>query len=91
MIKTILTKVPHVHALIFKMQVFSANIKVVSRSTFYTPHYWQRFEDGSMNLIHSPHAPWRLHTPLFTDTLKLAVYFLVMSLQVAIHPETTMR
>lgn len=79
MMKTILAKVPHVHAVIFKTPVFSANIKVVSMSSFYTPHDWWLFEDGWMNLIHSPHSPWRLYMPLFTGMLEHATCFLVTS------------
>lgn len=79
MIKTILTKVSHVHALIFKTPVFSANIKVVGMSGFYAPHDGWLFEDGWMNLIHSPRSPWRLYMPLFTGMLEYTTYFIVMS------------
>lgn len=38
LIKTIPTQVPHVHALIFQMPVFSAHIKVVSMGSSYALH-----------------------------------------------------
>lgn len=79
MIKTILTKVPHVHALIFKTPVVSAKIKVVSMSGFYAPHDWWLFEDGWVNLTHSPHSPWRSYMALFTGMLEHATSFPVMS------------
>lgn len=47
MIKTLLTKVPHVRALIFKTSAFTANIKALSMSGSYAPHDWWLFENGS--------------------------------------------
>lgn len=54
MIKTRLTEVPHVHALIFKTSAFTANIKVVSTSGSYAPHDWRRFENGSHSVSMFP-------------------------------------
>lgn len=84
MIKTILTKVPRVHALIVKTPVFRAKIKVVSMSGLYAPHDWWLFEDGWMSLTHSSCSPWRSYMPLFTGMLEHL--FLLCPLQVAFHP-----
>lgn len=92
MIKTVLTKVPHVHTLIFKTSVLSATVKIVSMSGFHAPHDWWLFEDGWMNLIHSPRSPRRLYVPLFTGMLEYATCFLVTSIPSSYSSrETTLR
>lgn len=92
MIKTIFTKVPPCSHTNLEAASLSANIKVISTSSFYAPHDWWLFKDGLKNLIHSPHSLWRLHIPLLTGMLEYSMCFLVMSTPSSyLSRETTMR